>query len=115
MAISYDSHSPNIETDGGVFSDMRDSLYILSCINQFTMEPGALSDPETQGLFRIALFSRNLDLPENGMTLIEKRRQLAQILRGSRRKGVVLIFLSMMWFLFSLVISIQYGKQKHAY
>ena len=110
MAIPYNSHSPSIEEDGGTFSDIRDSCYILSCMNQFTMQLGSLSSPETQGLLRIALFSKFLDIPESGMTLLKKRRQLAQTLRESKKRGVVLVFLSMGWFLFSLVISIQYCK-----
>lgn len=77
---------------------------------------------EAEKLLRIALFSDALILSgrkdgmvPDDMTLsimatssksVLKRRALAQSLRENRKKGVVPVFVSLMWFLFSLVISI---------
>ena len=78
---------------------------------------------EAEKLLRIALFSDTLKLsskergtaPEDmaspgatsGSGLVHKRQALAQSLRENRKKGVVPVFVSVMWFLFSLSISIQ--------
>ena len=76
---------------------------------------------EAEKLLRIALFSDTLRLPNslyplraNGAIhsnepcseLVRRRRELAQSLRVYRRKGVVPVFVSFMWFLFALLISI---------
>ena len=61
-------------------------------------------------LLRIALFSDSLQLtatPDRTRTLIRRRRDLADRIRSGRKKGVVPVFVSLMWFLFSLAISIQ--------
>lgn len=61
-------------------------------------------------LLRIALFSDSLQLtadPERTSSLVRRRRGLADRIRQSRKKGVVPVFISLMWFLFSLAISIQ--------
>ena len=78
---------------------------------------------EAEKLLRIALFSDTLrlshaedrispdDMAPSLMTsssrLVLKRQALAQSLRENRKKGVVPVFVSLMWFLFSLAISIQ--------
>ena len=78
---------------------------------------------EAEKLLRIVLFSDTLKLSHSedkidsenmtpsmmGMSsqLVLKRRALAQTLRENRKKGVVPVFVSLMWFMFSLVISIQ--------
>lgn len=58
-------------------------------------------------LLRIALFSNSLQLTDNTRSLVDKRSELADIIRQGRKKGVVPVFVSLMWFLFSLAISIQ--------
>lgn len=61
-------------------------------------------------LLRIALFSDSLQLNviEDGSRCLVKRRcELATLIRRGRKKGVVPVFISIMWFLFSLAISIQ--------
>ena len=61
-------------------------------------------------LLRIALFSDSLQLPadpERTSSLTERRSGLAERIRQGRKKGVVPVFVSLMWFLFSLAISIQ--------
>lgn len=69
---------------------------------------------EAEKLLRVALFSDSLKLTsdENISGLIQKRYQLATFIRKGRKKGVVPVFISLFWFLFSLVISIQqaYGE-----
>lgn len=61
-------------------------------------------------LLRIALFSDSLQLtadPERTSSLVRRRSSLAGRIRQGRKKGVVPVFVSLMWFLFSLAISIQ--------
>lgn len=69
---------------------------------------------EAEKLLRVALFSDSLKLTPNENTsgLIQKRYELAALIRKGRKKGVVPVFISLLWFLFSLAISIQqaYGE-----
>lgn len=69
---------------------------------------------EAEKLLRVALFSDSLKLTsdENTSGLIQKRYELATLIRKSRKKGVVPVFIYLLWFLFSLAISIQqsYGE-----
>lgn len=61
-------------------------------------------------LLRIALFSDSLQLTaieDRTRCLVKRRSQLASLIRRGRKKGVVPVFISLMWFLFSLAISIQ--------
>lgn len=64
---------------------------------------------EAEKLLRVALFSDSLKLnvDENTSGLIQKRCELATLIRKGRKKGVVPVFISLMWFIFSLAISIQ--------
>ena len=69
----------------------------------------SLPPVESERLLRLALFS-NL-LPLNGSNdseaLVKRRTDLAQNFREGRKKGVVPIFVSFLWFLFALVLSVQ--------
>ncbi|MCJ1461655.1 hypothetical protein MMC07_000252 [Pseudocyphellaria aurata] len=83
--------------------DMRDSLYILSVMNQYTVKSPI--DPEqVESLLRLALFA---DITTPTFNLKERRRKLAVTLRGGRKRGIVPVFVTLMWFLISLAISIQ--------
>lgn len=64
---------------------------------------------EAEKLLRVALFSDSLKLSadENTSGLIQQRYELATLIRKSRKKGVVPVFISLFWFVFSLEISIQ--------
>lgn len=64
---------------------------------------------EAEKLLRAALFSDSLRLnsDENTSGLIQKRYELATLIRKGRKKGVVPVFISLLWFIFSLAISIQ--------
>ena len=64
---------------------------------------------EGEKLLRVALFSDSLKLTadENNSGLIQKRYELATLIRKGRKKGVVPVFISLLWFIFSLAISIQ--------
>lgn len=104
MAVPYDGPLPGVGSD---FASMRDSFYILNNINQYKMKPLISMSKGAEGLLRIVLFSRDLRLVGTGRTLRQKREKLAQELRSNRRKGVVPVFISTMWFLFSLGITIQ--------
>lgn len=65
---------------------------------------------EAEQLLRIALFSDDLPLTisENDVdSLPEQRKELAELLRVCRKKGVIPVFVSMGWFVVALAISIQ--------
>ncbi|UPX12501.1 uncharacterized protein EKO05_0003046 [Ascochyta rabiei] len=71
------------------------------------MKPVISMTREAEGLLRIALFSKELKLLGTSKTLSQKRLKLAQDLRSNRRRGVVPIFLSTLWFVLALGISIE--------
>lgn len=65
---------------------------------------------EAEQLLRLALFSNLLSL--GGSTdcqesLVKRRTEMAQNFREGRKKGVVPVFISFLWFVFALVLSIQ--------
>ncbi|KAJ4292476.1 hypothetical protein N0V90_009138 [Kalmusia sp. IMI 367209] len=104
MAVPYDK-VPDRKTD---FGSMRDSMYLLLAMNQYTMKPTAmLREKEAEGLLRIVLFSKDLKLTDTDKTLRQMRRILARELREMRRRGAVPVFVSTMWFLFAFALSIQ--------
>lgn len=150
MAAAYD----NVDTDEkreSDFASMRDSLYLLSTMNQYSINPDVLrtnrhDSKPAEGLLRMVLFSKDLRLLKRQRTAYElehdqpvasepstfaehelqvldrsetdarleppdelntMRQKLAQQLRESRRKGVVPVFISTLWFLFAMAISIQ--------
>ncbi|QDS72237.1 hypothetical protein FKW77_005677 [Venturia effusa] len=104
MAVDY--NSPPMKDNGDPnrqvmnFRSMRDSFYILVTMS------------EAEGLLRIALFSKDLKLEGTDKTIIEMRQELARNLRRHRRRNAVPVFISTMWFLFSLAISIQAAFDK---
>jgi hypothetical protein len=104
MAVPYNDRSSFEDSD---LSSIRDSLFILMNMNQYIMKPMASMTKEAEGLLRIVLFSKDLRLLGTHKTLKEVRRELAHMLRERRRRGVVPVFISTGWFLFSLAISIQ--------
>jgi hypothetical protein len=103
MAVPYDQ-VPDRETD---FGSMRDSMYLLLAMNQYTMRPTAMLEKEAEGLLRIVLFSKDLKLKGTSKTLRQMRRIIARELREMRRRGAVPVFVSTMWFLFAFALSIQ--------
>ena len=67
---------------------------------------------EAERLLRIALFSDSLQLEAvEGQfnTIVSRRRELAKVIREGRKKGIVPVFISQTWFLFSLAITIESG------
>src|ERR1700712_358369 len=107
MAIPYDGLVPDENSD---FASIRDSFYLLMNINQYKMKPYISMTKEAEGLLRIMLFSKDLKLLDSRKSLDSARRKLVQDLRSNRRRGVVPVFISTLWFLFSLGISIQSGE-----
>ncbi|KAL8831934.1 MAG: hypothetical protein Q9191_000574 [Dirinaria sp. TL-2023a] len=77
-------------------------------MNQYSSKPD-LPPIEAERLLRLALFSNLLRLPvaEGENDLVKRRTQLAQDLREGRKKGVVPVFVSFLWFVFALALSIQ--------
>ncbi|KAF1362030.1 hypothetical protein EJ07DRAFT_109422 [Lizonia empirigonia] len=103
LAVPYNDR-PDQQSE---FASMRDSIYILMNLNQYKMKPVISMTREAEGLLRILLFSKELRLLGTGTTLSEKRLKLARDLRNNRRRGVVPIFLSTLWFVLALGISIE--------
>lgn len=122
MAVEYDE-TPKPTTD---FGSMRDSMYLLLVMNQYTLKSTAMPkdfQKEAECLLRIAFFSKDLILTDTDKTLHEMRRILAQDVRETRRRGTVpgnrshsirlrsltsiLAFISILWFLFAFALSIQ--------
>ena len=66
---------------------------------------------ESERLIRLALFSNIM--PLNGSRdesdLLKRRTELAQNFREGRKKGVVPVFISFLWFVFALALSIQFA------
>jgi hypothetical protein len=88
MAVKYND-TPEPETD---FESMRDSMYLLLVMNQYTLKPAAMSkglQKEAEGLLRITLFSKDLVLKDTKKTLRQVRRILAGEVREMRRRGAV--------------------------
>ncbi|OAL45334.1 hypothetical protein IQ07DRAFT_684268 [Pyrenochaeta sp. DS3sAY3a] len=104
MAVKYEE-TPDRRTD---FGSMRDSMFLLLAMNQYTLKPtAALREKEAEGLLRIVLFSKDLVLTDTDKTLRQMRRILAREVREMRRRGGVPVFISTMWFLFAFALSIQ--------
>ncbi|KAL5121718.1 hypothetical protein ACEQ8H_000405 [Pleosporales sp. CAS-2024a] len=103
MAVAYDE-TPKEDSD---FASMRDSFYILMNLNQYKMKPVISMTREAEGLLRIVLFSKELKLVGRTKTLSQMRYRVAQDMRSNRRRGVVPIFISTLWFLFAVGISIE--------
>lgn len=105
MAVEYDHKFLSEDSN---FAHIRDSFYILMTMNQFAMKPEVSSHKkEAEGLLRIVLFSKDLELHGTQESLKDYRHNLAKALRRRRKRGVVPVFVSTAWFLFSLAISIQ--------
>ncbi|MCJ1254075.1 hypothetical protein MMC24_001889 [Lignoscripta atroalba] len=99
----------DVPDEDSEFAQIRDSLYILSVMNQYSIKR-KMPAVEAEKLMRIALFSDSLQLAfveDDTQSLVKRRRKLARSLRAGRKKGVVPVFISLLWFLFSLAISIQ--------
>jgi hypothetical protein len=105
MSIPYTS-SPSQDSE---FADMRDSFYLLTNLNQYKMKSVISMTREAEALLRILLFSSDLKLLGKKKTLGQMRRRLAKDLRSNRRRGVVPIFISTLWFVLALGISIEAG------
>jgi hypothetical protein len=104
MATRYNEH-PYEDSD---FPGIRDSFYILTVMNQYTINPKMRkATGVAEKLLRTALFDVSLEV--GGLKLVKLREITARNLRKSRKRGVVAVFISMGWFLFSLAISIQAG------
>lgn len=106
MSVPYDE-TPDEKSE---FASMRDSFYILMNLNQYKMKPVISMSREAEGLLRIVLFSDDLKLLGKQKTLGQIRKRLAQDLRSNRRRGVVPVFISTLWFIFALGISVEAGK-----
>lgn len=107
MAIPYEDSFPDENSN---FADIRDSFYLLMNFNQYELKPLISMTKEAEGLLRICLFSKDLKLIGTNKTINEIRRKLARTLRSNRRRGVVPVFISTLWFLLAVGISIDSGK-----
>ncbi|KAI9892500.1 MAG: hypothetical protein M1814_001457 [Vezdaea aestivalis] len=121
------------ETGQTPFHELRDSLYLLSVLNQY-----AFDQTQPQAMKRLvlsALFSSRQStlfddlqapvdplaapgpqtpedeeekqlIPYSPFNLIEARQSLAASVRRSRKQGVVQVLVSLLWFLVALILSI---------
>lgn len=86
MAVKY-HETPDRQSD---FGSMRDSMYLLLVMNQYTIRPLAIGGgKEAEGLLRIVLFSKDLELTDTSQSLRRTRRILAREVREMRRRGAV--------------------------
>lgn len=151
-SIHDDASLLDLADDTSDFGSIRDSFFLLSAMNQFTMPSHIRGNREAEGLRRMVLFSKDLRLVDqttitghaepmmqtapnapnrrpdrdnaisNGLggtssalnlgpqlDLTTVRRELAADFRASRKRGAVAVYISMLWFLFSLAISVQGG------
>ncbi|KAF2219618.1 hypothetical protein BDZ85DRAFT_38578 [Elsinoe ampelina] len=103
------------------YEDVRDSLYLLGVMNQYTINRikprGASSDEQVtrraEAFLRIVLFSSDLELSSNHhgckdhpWKLAEARQKTADKLRRTRKRAIVPVFVSMLWFVIALAFSI---------
>ncbi|CUS13983.1 unnamed protein product, partial [Tuber aestivum] len=82
------------------FSGLRDSLYLLSVVNQYQLNiwPG-LREQDMEYILRVGLF-------DTGPEFQEMRGRVATNIRRERRRGTVQALVSLGWFLVALGISI---------
>lgn len=76
----------------------------------FRPDSARLSLPpvEAERLLRLALFSAMLPIDgSNEESLVKRRTEIAQAFREGRKKGVVPVFVSFLWFVFALALSVQ--------
>lgn len=104
MAAPYDER--NLDPNGD-YASIRDSFYILMTMNQYSIKPLMSLQKEAEGFLRIVLFSKDLKLLGTRKSLAQTRQKLAREMRQRRRRGVVPVYISTLWFLFALAISIQ--------
>ncbi|KAL9608550.1 MAG: hypothetical protein Q9167_006626 [Letrouitia subvulpina] len=105
MAVKYNEYPP----EGSDFSSMRDSMYILCIMNQYSIKQ-SLPPIESEWLLRIALFDNTLQFGgsvEARDNIVARRTELARALREGRKKGVIPVFISFFWFVFALALSIE--------
>ena len=107
MALPYEDPIPDEDSD---YASIRDSFYLLMNLTQYKMKRVISMTREAEGLLRIMLFSKDLRLVGTKRTLSQMRRKLAYDLRCNRRRGVIPVFISTLWFVVSLGISIEAGK-----
>ena len=90
----------------------------LSALRQlFLTEPDRTDSPkpslppiESERLLRLALFSNLMQLSgsnEPRDNIVSRRTELARSLREGRKKGVIPVFISFLWFVFALALSIE--------
>ena len=101
MSVPFGEY-PGENTD---FYDVRDGFCILSFMNQYTIHPG-LDPAASEKLIRLALFGYEMKMVDGGPSLVQRRRELATFLRDGRRRGVVPVYITLMWFIFSLTITL---------
>ena len=90
-----------------------DGTYFTDLINHDLVKNKATMIA-AEKLLRVALFSDELPMTaESTASLTEQRKDLAGTIRAFRKKGVIPVFVSTLWFLLALAISVQssFGKR----
>ncbi|KAI9849178.1 MAG: hypothetical protein M1837_005408 [Sclerophora amabilis] len=103
--------TPDEKSEARAFAEIRDSFYILSVLNQYEVRRG--TSHNVKQVLHYAIFHRNPDM-------VISRRELATQIRRERRHGVVQVLVSILWFVFALIISIykafgQLGENSQAH
>ncbi|MCJ1422747.1 hypothetical protein MMC29_000627 [Sticta canariensis] len=94
MSVFYSLNIAKLELeDAERARDIRDSLYILSVMNQYTVK-SPIDPIQAETLLRVALFA---DINTPTLDLKERRRKLAMALREGRKRGIVPVFITLMW------------------
>lgn len=95
------------------FGQFRDSMLILSMMNQYEMNPAIIEGHHgvaAEFLLWTVLFGQ-MSWSDSDRTLEQRRRKMATALRAKRRRGIVPILIGLFAFVFVLGLSIEFGKQ----
>ncbi|KAJ9643372.1 hypothetical protein H2199_004051 [Coniosporium tulheliwenetii] len=84
MSVPYESPISEEDTD---FAHIRDSFYILTTMNQYSMKARASLKKEAEGLLRIVLFSKDLKMHTIDGSLVEFLPEARRELAGELREG----------------------------
>lgn len=94
-----------VPDEHGSFAALRDSLYVLDIMSQY--DTGIINQ-STLRTFRVALFSDECP-PGATQSLVDTRAALARALRATRRRGIVPVYVSLLWLILCLSFSIEDG------
>lgn len=111
LSVSAETMPTDPAHEDTAFFSVRDSFYLLCVMNQYTIRSEARRSESAKSLLKVVLFSDDLEVLDSNTgtrtDIDDRRHRLADNIRQARRRGAVPVFLSDLWFLFSLSISVQ--------